>query len=37
MDGPINLRRLAALMRSWVIQSRPRPWFRWGGYQRIRR
>ena len=37
MDGPINLRRLAALMRSCVIQSAPARYFDGGGYQRIRR
>ena len=31
MDGPINLRRLAALMRSCVIQSRPQPVISMGG------
>ena len=36
MDGPINLRRLAALMRSCVIQTAPARYFD-GGYRRIRR
>ena|SRR6056300_1098608 len=36
MDGYINLRRLAALMRSCVKQATPARYFD-GGYQRIRR
>lgn len=36
MDGSINLRRLAALMRSFVIQNAPARYFD-GGHQRIRR
>ena len=36
MDGPINLRRLADLMRSCVKQATPARYFD-GGYQRIRR
>ena len=36
MDGSIILRRLAALMRSCVIQSAPARYFD-GGYQRIKR
>jgi allantoicase len=35
MDGSIILRRLAALMRSCVIQTAPAYYFD-GGYQRIR-
>jgi len=36
MDGSINLRRLAALMRSCSTQTAP-PVISMGGYQRIRR
>ena len=37
MGGPIILRRLAALMRSCVIQSAPARYFDGGGYRRIKR